>query len=270
MKDRALEAYMREVRRHPRLSPTERDWLAQAYGRTRDPKLAGRLILSHLRLVVRIANECSRSGHRLPDLVQEGNLGLLEAVQRFDPSRGVKLSTYAAWWIRAYMLKFLIGDARLVKVGTTPAQRRLFFGLSRVQQKLEAAGLVPTGELLAEQLAVTAPVIEEMQARLQVGAETSIEAWQETLPGAAPPADELAEARQLRERLQGKLQAFGETLQGREEVLFRDRLLSESPAPLREIGARFGLSGERARQIEALLLRRLRVFLAEEYCDAAA
>lgn len=267
MRSGAFEVYLREVRRHPRPSPEEEDRLARAFAVSRDPEFAGRLVLANLLLVVRIAQQHCRSQRRLPDLVQEGNLGLLQAVQRFDPHRGVKLCTYAAWWIRAYMLRYLLNNARLVKVGTTPAQRKLFFGMNRMQRRLERAGIAPTAGALAEALEVPEETIAEMQARLAGGAEAAV-VDADALSSVSAGPDVTAAAGQLRDRLREKLCAFGETLTGRDQVLFRDRLLAEAPAPLRELGARFGTSGESARRHEARLLARLRVYLQEELGDA--
>jgi RNA polymerase sigma-32 factor len=127
----ALQAYMREVRRHPLLSPEEEHALAVEYAKTADVDLAARLVTANLRLVVKIAYDYRRAYKNIMDLVQEGNIGLMQAVKRYDPYRGVKLSSYAAWWIRAYMLRFILNNWRLVKIGTTQAQRKLFFNLSK-------------------------------------------------------------------------------------------------------------------------------------------
>lgn len=282
MKSRAFETYLRQVRRHPRPSPEEEDRVARAFVKSRDPELAGRLVLAHLLLVVKIAGEYCRSRRGLADLVQEGNLGLLQAVQRYEPHRGVPLSSYAEWWIRGYMLRHLLRDARLVKLGTTPAERKLFFNLNKVQKRLEAQGVVTTGNgYLAEVLNVPERAVCEMQERLG-GGEVSFEATIDGDPAGLPlrsvssalmadadrRPDALAEQRNFRERLAGKLRAYGETLSGWDLALFRDRLLSESPAPLEELGARFGESRESARRRETRLLQRLRVYLQAELGDA--
>jgi RNA polymerase sigma-32 factor len=127
----ALETYMREVQRHPLLSPEDEHTLAVEYAKTGSVDLAARLVTANLRLVVKIAYEYRRAYRNIMDMVQEGNIGLMQAVKRYDPYRGVKLSSYAAWWIRAYMLRFILNNWRLVKIGTTQAQRRLFFNLSK-------------------------------------------------------------------------------------------------------------------------------------------
>ncbi len=150
----ALQAYMREVQRHPLLSPDEEHRLAVEYGKAQDVDIAKRLVTANLRLVVKIAYEYRRAYKNMMDLIQEGNIGLMQAVKRYDPYRGVKLSSYAAWWIRAYMLRFILNNWRMVKIGTTQAQRKLFFNLSKEKAKLTAMGVEPTHEEIAKRLNV--------------------------------------------------------------------------------------------------------------------
>src|SRR5439155_22790599 len=145
----ALQRYMAEVSRHPLLSREEEHDLAARFARTQDPQLAYRLVTANLRLVVKIAHEYRRAAFNLLDLIQEGNVGLMHAVQKYDPFRGVKLSSYAAWWIRAYILRYLMDNWRMVKLGTTQAQRKLFFNLRKEQEKLLAQGFEAAPKLLA-------------------------------------------------------------------------------------------------------------------------
>ena len=128
----ALQLYMNEVQRHPLLSPQEEHELAVHYAKTKDVEAAAKLVTANLRLVVKIAYEYRRAYRNMMDLIQEGNIGLMQAVKRYDPYRGVKLSSYSAWWIRAYMLRFILKNWRMVKIGTTQAQRKLFFNLSNL------------------------------------------------------------------------------------------------------------------------------------------
>jgi RNA polymerase sigma-32 factor len=279
VKSDPLTAYMAEIRRYPLLSREEEHELAVEFSKTRDPKIARRLITANLRLVVKIAHEYRRAYRNLLDLVQEGNLGLLQAVQKYDPYRGVKLSSYAAWWIRAYMLKFILNNWRLVKIGTTQAQRKLFFNLSKEREKLEAAGFMPTSKLLAERLSVPEQEVADMQMRLAVS-ETSLDApvGRDDEGGrshidmlestAATRPDITAESEEIRALLRQKLEAFESTLKGREQTLFHDRLMADQPLTLQEVGERYGISRERARQIEARLLGRLKVYLKKELGDA--
>ena len=279
VKSDPLTVYMHEIRRYPLLNREEEHKLAVEYSRNRDPRLARRLITANLRLVVKIAHEYRRAYRNLLDLVQEGNLGLLQAVEKYDPHRGVKLSSYAAWWIRAYMLKFILNNWRLVKIGTTQAQRKLFFNLSKEREKLEADGFAPTHKLLAERLSVPEQEVSDMSMRLGQS-ETSLDApvgrddeggrRQVDLlesPGSTRP-DVTAESEEFRAQLRQKLGEFEQTLTGREKLLFQERLMADTPLTLQDVGERFGISRERARQLEARLLGRLKVYLKKELGDA--
>ena len=279
VKSDPLTVYMHEIRRYPLLDRDEEHRLAVEYEKTRNPAIGRRLITANLRLVVKIAHEYKRAYRNILDLVQEGNLGLLQAVEKYDPHRGVKLSSYAAWWIRAYMIKFILNNWRLVKIGTTQAQRKLFFNLSKARDKLEAEGFAPTSKLLAERLSVPEREVTDMSARLGHSEESLdapvglgdeagrhkvdlLESPEETRPDVA------AEGEEFRALLQQKLSAFDQTLSGRDKLLFRDRLMSEQPLTLQEVGDRFGISRERARQLEARLLGRLKDYLKKELGDA--
>ncbi|MFO0573434.1 MAG: RNA polymerase factor sigma-32 [Polyangia bacterium] len=279
VKSDPLTVYMHEIRRYPLLTREEEHRLAVQYAKNRDPVIARRLITANLRLVVKLAHEYKRAYRNLLDLVQEGNLGLLQAVEKYDPYRGVKLSSYAAWWIRAYMLKFILNNWRLVKIGTTQAQRKLFFNLSKEKEKLEHAGFVPTSKLLAERLSVPEQEVQDMQLRL-AASETSLDApigrddeggrtHIETLGAdAATRPDVSTESEEFRRLLRSKLEAFEKTLSGREQTLFHERLMAEQPLTLQEVGERYNISRERARQIEARLLGRLKTYLKKELGDA--
>ncbi len=277
-----LRAYMAEVARHPVLSREEEHELALRFQRTGDVDAAYKLVAANLRLVVKIAHEYRRTAFQLLDLVQEGNIGLMQAVKKYDPLKGVKLSTYAAWWIRAYIIRFIMDNWRMVKLGTTQAQRKLFFNLSKEREKLLAHGVEPTLRLLAKNLSVEEKDVEEMSARM--GSEDlSLDAPLRSDDGdssatkldrveaAAAPADEALGDEQLRRLFREKLEAFGRTLSdARERTLFEKRLLPPEgvePLTLQEIGDRYGLTRERARQIEAKLTARLRQYLESEIPD---
>ena len=161
-----LSTYMSETRRYPLLTPEEERSLAIKLVEHGDTTAARKLIEANLRLVVKIAYEYRRAHRNLLDLVQEGNIGLIQAVGKFDPHRGVKLSSYAAFWIRAYILKFILNNWRLVKIGTTQAQRKLFFNLRKEREKLEQLGFQPSSALLAEKLDVPEKDVIEMERRL--------------------------------------------------------------------------------------------------------
>lgn len=274
-----LDAYMQEIRRYPLLSREEEHELAVKYFETGDVEIAKRLVTANLRLVVKIAHEYRRAYRNLLDLIQEGNIGLMQAVKKFDPYRGVKLSSYAAWWIRAYMLRFILNNWRLVKIGTTQAQRKLFFNLRKEKEKLERLGFQPEHKLLAERLEVSEEDVAEMERRLEQN-EMSLDApvsrddegsrtRMELLPGSSETRPDVrAESEEFRALLREKLEAFGRTLKGRDRTLFEKRWLTDNPLTLQELGDKFGISRERARQIEKRLLGKLRKYLEEELGSA--
>jgi RNA polymerase sigma-32 factor len=270
-----LAVYMAEIRRIPLLSRDEEHELATKFYETGDAAIARQLVTANLRLVVKIAHEYRRAYRNLLDLIQEGNIGLMQAMRKYDPYRGVKLSSYAAWWIRAYILKFILNNWRLVKIGTTQAQRKLFFNLRKEKDKLEQLGFAPEHKLLAERLEVTEAEVAEMEKRLE-GADMSLDvpvsrddaAGATRLDVMASDAETRPDVRVENEEWKGllrsKLEEFAGGLKDREAILFRERWLTESPHTLQEIGDRFGISRERARQIEKRLLDRLRTYLEEE------
>ena len=275
----ALSAYLHELRRHSLLSRDEEHELAVRFSKTGDSTAARRLITANLRLVVKISQEYRRAHKNLLDLIQEGNIGLIQAVQKYDPYRGVKLSSYAAWWIRAYILKFILANWRIVKIGTTQAQRKLFFNLRKEREKLEKAGFEVEARHLAAALDVSEQDVVEMERRLG-SSETSLDSpvrgdesggrtQGDFVPAAANMRPDVqVEVGEFQELLRQKLEAFGSTLKDRELDIFRDRLLNDSPATLQEIGEKYGVSRERARQIEERLKKKLRNFLQSHLGDA--
>jgi RNA polymerase sigma-32 factor len=274
-----LQIYLNQARAYPLLSPDEEHRLAVRYLETGDLDAARKLVTSNLRLVVKIAHEYRKAYRNLLDLVQEGNVGLMHAVKKFDPYRGVRLSSYAAWWIRAYILKFILANWRLVKIGTTQAQRKLFFNLRKEMDRLEAMGIDdPAPKLLAERLAVPEAEVASMQRRL-AGADLSLDApVREQDSGSASRLDFVAdgsagpdravENREFSALLREKLEAFGATLAGRDREIFELRTMADEPLTLQEIGDKYGITRERARQIERRMMDRLRDFLREELGDA--
>ena len=272
-----MAAYMAEVQRHPLLPREEEDRLARLYRGTGDLDAAARLVSANLRLVVKLAHEYHRNPLALLDLVQEGNIGLMQAVKKFDPDRGVKLSTYAAWWIRAYILRYIMDNWKLVKLGTTEAQRKLFFKLRQEQERLLKQGYEATPKLLAERLNVTEQDVVEMDQRLgpdevsidaPVGEDGDTTRGDRILPASSfPAADERLASEELKRLFRDKLEAFGKTLDGKEKFIFEKRLTADEPMTLQDIGTHFGFSRERARQIEAALVNRMREFVRSEMPD---
>ena len=269
----ALSAYLAEIRRYPVLSREEEHELAVRYFEHGDRDAAYRLITSNLKLVVMIAREYQRAFHNLLDLVQEGNVGLLEAVKKFDPYRGVRLPSYAVWWIRAYVIRYIMNNFRLVKVGTTQAQRRLFFNLQKEKARLEAEGFKPTPALIAGKLGVKESEVLEMEQRMSGGSEVSTDAPLsaegegrviDLIPHPDEGAEDMVADREFYAMMREKLGEFGKTLEGREKEIFEERLIAEDPITLQELGERYGVSRERVRQIEEALKRKLREYLVAE------
>jgi RNA polymerase sigma-32 factor len=274
----ALQVYMNEVQRHTLLSPEEEHRLAVQYAETQDVDTAAKLVTANLRLVVKIAFEYRRAYRNMMDLIQEGNIGLMQAVKRYDPYRGVKLSSYSAWWIRAYMLRFILNNWRLVKIGTTQAQRKLFFNLSKEKAKLAAMGIEATHAEIARRLDVDENEVVEMDRRLARG-DASLDSpiaerdgkttsRMELLPAAAAGPDTLTEGAELQQLVRQRLDEFRQTLAGKDLVIFDRRMVAEEPLTLQALGQEFGISRERVRQLEARLSGRLREFLQQTIGDA--
>ena len=273
-----LQAYMREVQRHPLLSADEEHKLAVQYQKTEDRVVAARLVTANLRLVVKIAYEYRRAYRNMMDLVQEGNIGLMQAVKRYDPYRGVKLSSYAAWWIRAYMLRFILNNWRLVKVGTTQAQRKLFFNLNKEKARLTSMGIEPSHAEIAKRLNVAESEVTEMDRRL-ARADASLDATVneadgrsttrlELMPSTNATPDQIAEGSEFSALLHTQLDEFRKTLSGKDIDIFDKRVVADEPLTLQELGDQFGVSRERVRQLESRMMGKLREHLRENFGDA--
>jgi RNA polymerase sigma-32 factor len=269
-----LQAYMRDVQRYKLLTPQEEHETAVRYFDSGDVDAAARLVTANLRLVVKIAYDYRRAHKNINDLIQEGSIGLMQAVKKYDPYKGVKLSTYAAWWIRAYILRFILNNARLVKVGTTQAQRKLFFNLRKEKARLSAMGIEATPETIAKRLDVPTEDVVQMDRRLAAGdmsldapvnaAEGSTQARVDFLPARIEAVDSALADAELGAMLREQLVAFGETLKGKEAQIFHQRMLTEEPRTLQELGDEFGVSRERVRQLEKRLQLKLKQYLSEK------
>jgi RNA polymerase sigma-32 factor len=260
------------------LTPDEEHSLAVRYSTSGDVQAAARLVTSNLRLVVKIAYEYRRAYRNIMDLIQEGNIGLMQAVKRYDPYRGVKLSSYAAWWIRAYILRFILNNWRLVKLGTTQAQRKLFFNLNKEKARLSAMGIDPTADVIAQRLGVEEKEVVEMDRRLS-SSEASLDApvgdaegrsvaRVDLMPSAGSGPEMLLERHQIDEMVHERLAVFKKTLKGKDIIIFEKRMAAEDPLTLQELGDEFGISRERVRQLEARLTMKLRDYLKAELGDA--
>ena len=273
----ALSAYMSQLRHHAPISREEEHALAVRWIEEGDVEAAKLLVVANLRLVVKIAMEYRRAWTNTLDLVQEGNVGLMEAVQRFDPYQGVKLSSYAVYWIRAFILKYILDNMRSVRLGTTRASRKLFFRLNKEKRELERLGYEAEPRLLAERLDVTEEDVTDMEARLS-RPDVSFDAplryddadgttFGDRMASPGISSEATVAARELREVFLEKIEAFATTLEERDLQILRERILAEEPLTLAELGERYQVTRERVRQLEAKLVKRLRKFMEENLVD---
>jgi RNA polymerase sigma-32 factor len=267
LSNQALHRYLQEISQYELLTREETEELARHFQETGDPDAAYRLVSSNLRLVVKVAMDFQKYWmQNFMDLVQEGNVGLVQATKKFDPYRGVKFSYYAAYWIRAYILKFIMDNWRLVKIGTTQAQRKLFFSLNKEKKLLESQGFKPEVKLLAERLNVKESEVVEMNQRMdnwEVSLESPVRSDSEDeqksfLPHEGPDVEELVASQEIRDLLAGIIEDLKDQLNDKEQVILKTRLLTDEPQTLQVIADQFGISRERVRQIEANLLKKLK------------
>jgi RNA polymerase sigma-32 factor len=272
----ALSIYLREINRFPLLDPEEEFELARRVRDYNDQEAAFKLVSSHLRLVVKIAMDFQRKWmQNILDLLQEGNVGLMKAVQKFDPDRGIKFSYYAAFWIKAYILKFIMDNWRMVKIGTTQAQRKLFYNLSKEKQKLESEGFVPDAGTLSKHLDVSKEDVLAMSQRMgqqdmsldsTLNDDTSATRL-DFLPALDMGIEEKLAQEEISNVLQEHIKTIEAELNDKERDILHSRLLAASPITLREIGEKYGITRERVRQIEARLLQKIRKHLSNKIED---
>ena len=271
-----LTRYMAELRHHAPITREEEQELARRWVESGDVEAARQLVVSNLRLVVKIAMEYRRAWTNTLDLIQEGNIGLMEAVQRFDPYQGVKLSTYAVYWIRAYILKYILDNMRSVRLGTTRAQRKLFYRLNKEKRELERQGYEVTPKLIAERLDVSEQDVVDMESRLS-RPDLSMDARVRDEDGSATYGDFMEAGGESAEREVGQgelaqvfqqhIEAFKKELEPRDLQILEERMLAEEPRTLADMGREFEVSRERVRQLEARLVERLRDYMKERMVD---
>lgn len=265
--------YLTEIHRIPLLTPDEETRLARRWRNDHDEEAARRLVVSNLRFVVKVAGEYKGYRIRLADLVQEGNIGLMRAVEKFDPDRGVRLISYAVWWIRAEIQSFILRGWSMVKFGTTRAQRRLFFGMWKARQEIQRLGVDdPDAEaqLLADQLGTTRGKVRSALRRMSER-DVSLDAQAtgddrpllSQLAAPEPAQDETVDRLHVRQEVAERLRGILPRLNERERFILEHRFLTDEPMLLREIADRYGISRERVRQLEGVLKRKLRAALSD-------
>lgn len=275
----SLQLYLREIGRFPLLKPEEEYDLARRVRDLGDQQAAFRLVTSHLRLVVKIAMDFQRRwAQNVLDLIQEGNVGLMRAVKKFDPEKGIKFSYYAAYWIKAYILKYIMDNWRMVRIGTTQAQRTLFYNLNKERQRLSSLGFDASAKNISKNLRVSEADVTEMDQRLSRGdlsldlplGDDSSATRLDYLPALTPGIEEMLAKDEIADLVEKHLVSIVPKLSDKERDLLEQRILSDQPATLREIGAKYGITRERVRQIETRLLDKIRDHLSKRIGDFSA
>jgi len=270
-----LDRYVAEINRYPLLSPKEEDRLARRWRDHGDVQAAHALVTSNLRFVVKVAYEYKGYGAKILDLVQEGSIGLMQAVKRFDPDKGYRLITYAIFWIRSYIHTFLMSSVRMIKVGTSRAHRKLFFKLRALKGKLAAEGMEDRSDVMeaaSKEFGVTVEDVEEMDRHLS-GRDASLDApvgdsstaLSELLPAEQETQEDLVARLEIEADRSARLETAMETLDDREREIVLKRHLSEEPLQLKELGEQMGITKQRVAQLERRALKKLR----EAVSDAA-
>lgn len=268
--DASLNRYLAEIRKFPLLAPQEEYMLAKRWQEHQDPEAATRLVTSHLRLVAKIAMGYRGYGLPVSELIAEGNIGLMQGVKKFEPERGFRLATYAMWWIKASIQEYILRSWSLVKIGTTAAQKKLFFNLRRMKNKLEA---IEDGDLhpddvkkIATDLGVPEDDVVQMNRRMAKGGDTSLNAplredgegeWQDWLADDSPSQETLTADRQEADIRHDLLREALMTLNERERHILTQRRLIDEPQTLEDLSQEYGISRERVRQIEVRAFEKL-------------
>ncbi len=270
-----LALYLKQIRKYELLSPEQENALTGALEKTGEVEIAKKLVLHNLRLVVKIALEYRNAYQNIMDLIQEGNIGLMKAVSKYDSSKGAKLSYYASWWIRSYILKFILENFRLVKMGTSNEQKKLFYNLLKEKNRLVGMGIDPEPKLLAHNLGVSEKSVNLMDKRLgegggeisldmPIGTGSSDHLLKDILPDdSIQNPEEIISNTQDLEILKENLTKFVATLGPRDKEIFKKRLLSEVPPSLQSIADEYGVTRERIRQIEVRLIENLKVYMSD-------
>ncbi len=276
VKSDPLQSYLAEVNKYRLLTREEEKELGRRIQEENDPEAAYILTTSNLRLVVKIALDFQRIWmQNLLDLIQEGNIGLVQAVKKFDPYKNVKFSYYSSFWIKAYILKFIMDNWRLVKIGTTQGQRKLFFRLKKEKQKLIEEGFDPGPKLLSERMGVSEQEIVDMDQRLDgwdlsldepLKSDSDTERIDFINAETHSTEDEMAK-KEIEDILHSRVEQFKKTLNPRELDIFEQRIFSDEPKTLQEIGEQYSISRERVRQIESSIIKKLKEYFKDKLHD---
>ncbi|MBF0211266.1 MAG: RNA polymerase factor sigma-32 [Desulfamplus sp.] len=276
VKSDPLQSYLAEINRYRLLTRKEEIKLGRKIQEESDSESAYIMVTSNLRLVVKIALEFQRVWmQNLLDLIQEGNIGLVQAVKKFDPYKNVKFSYYASFWIKAYILKFIMDNWRLVKIGTTQGQRKLFFRLKKEKQKLIDEGFDPRPKLLSERMGVSEQEIIDMDQRLDswdLSLDEPIKDDSNTqriefLNSEIDSTEERVARKQIEDILHTRVNEFKKSLKPRELAIFEKRIFSDEPMTLQEIGDTYNISRERVRQIENNIIKKIKEYFKNEIPD---
>ncbi|MFH0824173.1 MAG: RNA polymerase factor sigma-32 [Pseudomonadota bacterium] len=261
-----FKMYLAEVEKYPVLSREDETVLALRYRDDKDEDAGRKLVTSNLRFVIKVAVGYRNYGVKLMDLIQEGNIGLMKAVERYDPDRGYRMISYAIWWIKAYLQNYIIKTWSLVKMGTTQAQRKLFYRLSDLPEAKDYSNHLENVSRLADKIRVTEDEVLDMAARLKshdlsldeaIG-DKSRESFADTVRDERPDQEQVLSEKQDQENLKAWADDAIKQLNPRERYILEKRVLAEEPATLKELGRHFGVTRERARQIERAALAKLK------------
>ena len=270
-----LRHYLLEISKYEPLSPEEEQKLARLFRDSQDKDAGRKLVTSNLKLVVRIAFLYNKVYANLMDLVQEGNIGLLQAVRKFDPDRGTRLPTYASWWIKAYIIKFILDNFRIVRVGTTNDRRKVLLNLRKEKQRLEAQGIAASSHRLAEALNVSEEDVIAVEKSIQSYdlsldqkvSEDSNASFLDKIASTEQLIDEKLASGELKDLIESKFKAFADTLSEKERMILQKRLIAEEPLTLQAIADLFGVTREAIRVSEKKLISKIKSYMKEAFKD---
>ena len=266
-----LRRYLLEISQFEPLTAEEERSLIRRYQQEGDQEAAHRLVTSNLKLVVKIALIYRRVYNNVMDLIQEGNIGLIQALGRFDPGKGTRLPTYASWWIKAYIIKFITDNFRIVRIGTTNQRRKLLFNLRKEKERLRLQGIEPTTSLIAKRLDVPVKEVRAVEHAIE-SSDLSLDNYldpnrtirhADRLEATEDLVDETLARGELKRLFSHKFREFAETLNERERAILNERLIAEEPKTLQQLGTRFGVSREAIRLNQISLTKKIKAYMEE-------